>query len=432
MISSNQSNTNFLRNAGVFIGFGFLTSFFSSFGQTFFIGLFGGELREEFGLSHGDWGQIYSLATLASAIVLTWTGRLIDRIPLRQYTFFVAFVMVGACLGMMGVTGLFSLSILIFLIRHTGQGLFGHIAMTTMGRYFEKNRGKAISFAVLGLPLGQAFLPRLAAGMIDERGWRETWFAFGLAIALIAPFLIAWTLRGHKDRHARWLEKQALAEDKARSNVIDSTSEESNTQRSWTRGQVLRDLRFWLILPATLAPAILLTGIFFHQAHWVDVKGWSLSSWTGYFIFFSALQVLGSLMAGPLVDRRSAVWLFNIFLFPLMFGLVLLAQIQTIMGALLFLSLAGLTGGLSMTMSGALWAELYGVVHLGAVRSVFSALAVFSTALAPVGMGRMIDAGVHVDRLAIMGVIYCGLSLLLALVGLRIVQSSTPDNVNWA
>ena len=428
--SNSSANSNFLRSSWLFIGFGFLTAFFSSFGQTFFIGLFGGELREEFNLSHGDWGQLYSLATLASAIALTWTGRLIDRMPLVRYTSLVGFVMVGACLGMTDVNGLLKLGFLIFLIRHTGQGLFGHIAMTSMGRYFERNRGKAISLAVLGLPLGQAFLPRVAAGLIETRGWRETWYMFGIAIAIVAPILIAGTLRGYKERHKRWLEKQELAEDTPLTPADDSAESHPGTQVSWTRGQVLRDPRFWLIMPATLAPAILLTGIFFHQAHWVEVKGWSLAAWTGAFVFFSALQVLGSLVAGPLVDRRSAIWLLNIFLLPLILGLVLLAEIESGFGATLFLSLAGLTGGLSMTMSGALWAELYGVVHLGAVRSVFSALAVFSTSLAPVGMGRLIDAGMHVDQLARLGAVYCGLSLLLAFAGLRFARNSGQDSIS--
>ena len=69
-----------------FLAFGFLMAFSSSFGQTFFVGLFGPDLRAEFGLSHGDWSLVYMAGTLASALVLPWSGRLIDRVDLGVFT----------------------------------------------------------------------------------------------------------------------------------------------------------------------------------------------------------------------------------------------------------------------------------------------------------------------------------------------------------
>ena len=62
---------------------GCVLTFMSSFGQTFFISIFAGEIRAEFGLSHGEWGGIYALGTLASAIVMVWSGGLTDRFRVR-------------------------------------------------------------------------------------------------------------------------------------------------------------------------------------------------------------------------------------------------------------------------------------------------------------------------------------------------------------
>ncbi|MCP4769326.1 MAG: hypothetical protein GY875_24090 [Gammaproteobacteria bacterium] len=64
--------------------FGFLMTFWSSPGQTFLISLFSGEIRAELSLSDGEFAGIYSLATLASAIVMIWSGALIDRIDLKR------------------------------------------------------------------------------------------------------------------------------------------------------------------------------------------------------------------------------------------------------------------------------------------------------------------------------------------------------------
>jgi hypothetical protein len=68
----------FLSNNASWLAAGVLLTFVSSFGQTFFISIFGGQIRTEFGLSHAAWGGIYSLGTTASAIVMIWSGVLSD------------------------------------------------------------------------------------------------------------------------------------------------------------------------------------------------------------------------------------------------------------------------------------------------------------------------------------------------------------------
>ena len=49
------------------LAFGFLMALGSSFGQTFFIGIFSPSIEAEFGLSHSEWGTIYMAGTLLSA-----------------------------------------------------------------------------------------------------------------------------------------------------------------------------------------------------------------------------------------------------------------------------------------------------------------------------------------------------------------------------
>ena len=61
------------------LGFGLLLTFSSSIGQTYFIALFAGALRADLGLSHGAFGGLYTLATLASALTLVWLGKTADR-----------------------------------------------------------------------------------------------------------------------------------------------------------------------------------------------------------------------------------------------------------------------------------------------------------------------------------------------------------------
>ena len=89
------------RNHGRFLAFGFLMAFTSSAGQTYFIGIFGPEIRVAFSLSHTEWGSIYLAGTLCSALVLAWSGQLIDRTELWKYT---AVVIAGLGARLFGLT----------------------------------------------------------------------------------------------------------------------------------------------------------------------------------------------------------------------------------------------------------------------------------------------------------------------------------------
>ena len=142
-----------------FLGFGFLLAFLSSAGQTYFIGVFGADIQAEFGLDAGSWGRIYMFGTLASALLINWSGALIDRIDLRLFTALALLGLSAACLMMGSVASPAMLIFAIFLLRHFGQGLCSHAGITSMARYHDVDRGKAIALAAIGFAFGEAMLP---------------------------------------------------------------------------------------------------------------------------------------------------------------------------------------------------------------------------------------------------------------------------------
>ena len=125
------------------IAFGFLAAFASSYGQTYFIGIFGPAIQAEFGLSHTAWGTIYMLGTLGSAILLPWTGKQIDRLDLRLYTSLVGLLAVLACVVTALAIDPVMLVIAIFLLRQSGQGLMSHVGIT-MSSFFQSNKSSLI------------------------------------------------------------------------------------------------------------------------------------------------------------------------------------------------------------------------------------------------------------------------------------------------
>lgn len=383
------------------LGFGVLLTAFSSFGQTFFIALFGAELRGAFGLSHGGLGTLYAVATLGSALTLIWLGGRIDRTDLRLYAGLSAGGIAVACLIMAAAPGPAILLVALFALRLTGQGLLTHTAMTTMARRFQADRGRAIGIAVLGLPLGEAVFPALAVASIAAIGWRASWVAASiLAAAVLIPSILL-LLRGDAERPERSSPEPA---DDRRIGPVDATRQ---TTRSWSRRQVVADPRFYAILAVVMAPPFLITGFFFHQTHLAATKGWTLSWIATCFVAYAAANVVGALATGPLVDRIGAQRLLPAYLAPLSIALLVLAVSSAPAAAMVYMISAGFGMGAGVIVQTALWAEIYGTVHLGAVRALTTSLMVVASALSPPLMGGLIDRGVTMESIALVAIGYC-------------------------
>ena len=392
------------------IGFGFLAAVSSSFGQTFFIGVFGPSVQAEFDLSHTTWGTVYLAGTLASALVLPWTGKLIDRLDLRHYTAGIFGLFVLACLVMSQVVGAVSLAVAIFLLRQSGQGLMSHVALTTMARYFEAGRGRAIAIASLGFAAGEAVLPLLAVAAIAAIGWRHSYQLAGLTLLLVFAPACGWLLRGHRERHRALL-----------ANLREEAQDRTLTGRSWTRPQVLRDARFYLMLPALLTPSVVVTAMFFHHLTMADAKGWSHAWIAGNYVLFAVASLVMALICGTLIDRLGAVRIIRFLLVPLVLGMFTVSATDAAWVVLPYLFLLGMNTGISHTAVSAMWAELYGVAHLGAIKSLAASMSVFGSALGPVIMGYWLDGGTSVDRVC---QYFAGIALLAN--GLLAVALSGP------
>lgn len=391
-----------------FLGFGFALSALSSVGQTFFISLFGAEIRAAFALTHGEFGGIYSIATLASATCLAWVGQRTDDADLRRWSCFVLGGLAGACLLIAWAPASLFLGIALFGLRFFGQGLASHTSVVSMARYFDITRGRAVSIAALGHPVGEGLLPISVVVIAAIIGWRETWLACGVLLIVTGIPIILWLLRGHAERHDAWLDNLRAA----------TNSDRETLSRS--RAQMLRDPVFFMLLPAAVTSSYVVTGLFFHQAHVATTKGWPLTLLAASFAAYAAASVITSLIAGHLIDRRGATRILPFAMGPLVIGVLALALGDDPWIATLYLMMAGTSQGIQATVQGVLWAEIYGVRHIGSIRALIAALSVFASALGPASMGWLIDAGVGITALAFGSVVMIGIAFGLALGGLSL------------
>lgn len=389
----------FLRTNARWIAGGFLLTFFSSFGQTFFIGLSGGELRAKFDLSDGEFGLLYMTATLASAATLPALGRTLDSMPGWKVARFVIPALAGACLLIAFAPILWLVLVALYLLRLFGQGMMTHIALTETGRWFSASRGRAMSLVVPGHQAGEALFPVTFAIIAAAFGWQMAWIGGAAFLMLVALPLIIWL----------------FSVERVPTSAEDSATPE-RTARDWTRAEVLRDPYFYMLLFCVLAPPFIGTTIFFHQDYFVDLRGYDPLAFAAAFPVMAATTVTFALISGSLIDRYGALGILPYFLLPLAIASLAAGLVTPVWGVYVFMVLLGVSYGFTSTLAGALWPELYGIKHLGAVRSVIVAAMVFSTALGPGITGALIDMGIGLPVQMLWMAGWCIVaSLLLAL-----------------
>lgn len=399
--------------------FGFLMMFCSSPGQTYFIALFGGEIRRDLNLSHGEFGAIYSLATLVSAMILLWSGALIDRIETRRFSRTIIVALTFACLLMAGSQNILMLFVAILLLRHIGQALMSMTSATTMVKYLASTKGKANSLSNMGYSAAEATLPTLVIVMLAVWGWRQVWLIVALILIVCMPLLIHHLLRELPERH-----RQFIADLNADSNesAIQVTPAVTHSPRQWTRAEVIRDPLFYLFAPGVLSQSLLYTGFMFHQIHLVDEKGWPLVLWGSLYLLFSLTTIAMSLVIGALVDRVGALRLAPFITVPMAIGLVILSSSDSTMVAIVFMLCMAISTAGQATITTPFFAERYGNRNFASIKSLGTFVMVFLSALSPVVLGWFIDRGVSMDQLARGSAVYAVIVVSLAYLAYRLSQ----------
>ena len=395
-------NTQFIKSNFKYLLFGFLMTFCSSFGQTFFLGIFNPLIREDLNLSHSQFGSIYSIATLVSSFVIIWLGKKVDDFKLRNFAVFVCLSLFFAAVFMSQLSGYIYLLFAIFFLRLFGQGLMSHTSSTAMAKIFNKNRGKALAISWLGLSFGEGVLPGLTIYFLNILFWKKIWLVIASFLILIVLPLIIILLNNHNDK------------------IIKSDEQNINLKiKNWTRKEVLYDIKFYFLLPAVLCPPFLITGIFINQVFLFENANWNLNYLAVSFTAYAIFTILSLQISGYLIDKFSAVKILPFYLFPMIFGLILSIFFKSTISPILFFIFISITNGTANVLMTSTWSEIYGTKNLGSIRSITISLMVFSTSLSPILFGLLIDFGLTSLKILFYMLIYALLSNLLLIVKIK-------------
>lgn len=373
-------------------------TFLSSFGQTFFISVFSGEIRGAFGLSHAAWGGIYTLGTGLSAVAMVWAGGLADRYRSRALGTAVLLLLAASCLAMALNPVAALLPVVIFALRFTGQGMMSHIAAVSMARWFAARRGRALSISALGVNLGEAALPVAMVAAMAFVDWRLLWVAVAILCLAAIPALRA------------LLSTERTPQSMAKGNATTGMG-----GRHWQRREVLRHWLFWAMVPALVAPPAFITAFFFQQVPFAAAKGWEHLALVALFPIFPAASLVSLLVSGWLIDRFGTGRVIPWHHIPLALAFALHAVNDDLALVAVALVLMGLSHGAVATMPIAFWSEFYGTQHIGSIKAMAVAVMVAATALGPGITGLMLDAGIRLEaQYGAMAAYFTGVTILMA------------------
>ena len=377
--------------------FGFIFTFFSSFGQSYFLGLFNSSIREALSITHGQFGSIYASATLCSSLLLIWVGKKIDDVNIFKFAFFVIILLSFACFFFSKISSVFLLFIAIFLMRFSGQGMMSHTASTTISRYFTKTRGRALSISWFGLSSAEFIMPVLMVYLLTIIDWQNLWVIFSLTVLIILP-IVSFLLIKNLNLDSR----EASDEDKKDVEI-----------KQWKRREVIKDYRFYIISSNMLAMPWIFTGFAVFQSFVQSSKGWGPYVIAQSFMSYSVLSVLTLFLSGYLIDKFTSRKLLIYMNIPLLLSVIVLFFFDAPFTAFIFLGLVGISNGFANILGSSTWAELYGVKYLGSIKALTTALMVFATAFGTALFGFLIDIGFTVEGIAVVSGTYIFISLIL-------------------
>lgn len=391
-----------LRQHPRYLGFGFLHYFFSAVGQTFFISLFVASMSERMNWQDGTFAALYSGATLLAAFSLPFIGTQVDRLRVRYVSTATALLVVAGCLILGFTRNIYWLAAALFVVRLGGQGVLTLIGSTTIGRYFEEGRGKALSASIIGISVAEVLLPSGVVYLLERQGYGTVWLIAAAVITLLFIPAVWLLIR----RHDNFQRADTVAAEQA------AADPERKVAASWTRGQVLKDRRFQILIPVFIFIPFVFTGLVFNQSVIAEQRTYTAAWMALGLSTYGLSKVVCLLSAGSISDGFGPARLLRFVYFPVLIGLFCLWAVNGKWSIPLFFALTGITAGIESVIWPALWAERYGPRFLGSIKSTVRLLVVLASAIAPVAFSFGLRLGLDNLLLGLLG--YGVICVLLA------------------
>jgi MFS family permease len=397
----------------VFSGFLANFAYAEQFNSTY--GVFVQPIGAEMGWGRTPLAGVQALSRVPEAVVAVVLGPAVDRYGARWIMGFGGLVMAGSFFALALIDELWQLFLIKGIVMAVGAMCLGGFIGVTVSNWFVVRRGWAMGFISMGSSLATATMPVLSAIMIQHWGWRQAWVAMGaLGLVLTVPAVVFVRRRPedvgmhpdgfpppqpspappfpprHPIRETAHRRREALLAADVR----------------WTRGQVLRTPVLWIVVFAWGVAGFAITGTNLHLVPFMQDLGYSLPIAAGAVSVRAAAMLVGNPVWGLLAERIPVTVAASVQFLCQASAMLLFLVSPTPLGILGALLLYGIGGAGGQVVQETIWADYFGRLSLGLVRSLVYPFQTIFAAIGPVAMGLVYDAAGGYE--VAWGMLFCG------------------------
>ena len=368
----------------VMLGVGGLTFFATGPAQSHIFSVYISPISHDLGISRTSISSAYAIATLAAALGLPYIGRLIDRFGVRRVVLSVAILFGFANIAFGHVTGLLTLALAFAALRFLGQGSLALSANYLVSQWFSQKRGIALSLTALGFSVSMALHPPLAQWLIDQVGWRASWFWLGIMTWLLLVPMIAILIQNRP-------EDLGLVPDGEAPPGKGSNLRRDDMNVGLSLRAAIRTPTFWIIAIGLSSLSMLVTGMFFHQVSVFSLQGLSAQTATRAFSISAVVMVISMPVFGYLLDRLPPRRMFASALLIMSASLLALAKVTDVPTMILFSVVFGLANAGLQSHYTFMWPRYFGRRHLGSIQGAAQTIGIIGASIGPLPMGIAFD-----------------------------------------
>ncbi len=391
-------------------------------------GLFIKPMGDELGIGRAAFGWAQTARMGASSATSPLIGWLIDRYGSRVMLPVGALATGCALIGLAHITTSWHLVVLFVVMGLVGMSGPGALVTTVpVLKWFVRNRGKAVAYVGLGIPIGALLFIPLTQVLINEIGWRNAWIVLAtIGVVMIVPLGAIFVRRQPED--VGMLPDGGAP---VGSEISGGGARFVVEEVSWTVREAVRTTELWrLVIVFSMVQLATGTVALHRIAAFMD-RGMD-PTLISFATAFDAVAAGGStFMFGMLVR-----WVPSRFLGAVGFSMLAGASVLTIYATnlpIMFISMAifGVGIGGMMFLNNYIWADYFGRGSVGGIRGLVNPVNLVVGGIGAPAAGYVRDITGSYDPAWWVGVgLMSAAALLIVVTGAPRKGDASPRNVD--
>ena len=372
------------------VGAAFLSRFSFASGNASVLGLFFTPLNSEFGWSRTAISVVLSMARLFEGLTSPLLGPIIDRYGPRAPMVIGGIVLSLGFLSLSLIGNLWQFYLIRGVFMAAGFALTGMLVTNTaVSNWFIRRRGRAIATAGMGTNTGMLIIAPVTVGIIAVWGWQAAWLFFAALAWVVVVIPSAILMRRRPEDIGLQPDGDLPPDSKADDPSLRSTT--AAGEAVWTRREVIRTPAFWLLIIGISSSMLAFQGVNISIAPYAEDRGLSPFNVAALLMVRSIATLAVAPGWGILSERvhLPQVRISPFFIQMLASAFLALAGRSVMLWLGVVFYGAGFSG--MMIVQEVIWANYYGRLTLGTVRSTSLPLQVLIAGGGPVLINVVFD-----------------------------------------